>query len=173
MLPVSFNVVLVPNFTTKICHETFMLLQNSLSAQSLNWLINQNCLGITSFAIVLPFRACPECRVASDFVCPSTYWVDTQEEKAKLIEEYKAALNAKDCKYYKKVNWFYLLVFFSILFSMEFSINSWCREVVLVHLATNASTNTPIAMESWWIWVLRVVATFNLVPIPTKWKFCR
>ncbi|XP_055705345.1 probable E3 ubiquitin-protein ligase makorin-1 [Phlebotomus papatasi] len=47
-------------------------------------------------------RACPECRVASDFVCPSTYWVDTQEEKAKLIEEYKAALNAKDCKYYKK-----------------------------------------------------------------------
>ncbi|GAB0087926.1 Probable E3 ubiquitin-protein ligase makorin-2 [Sergentomyia squamirostris] len=47
-------------------------------------------------------RSCPECRVSSDFVCPSTYWVDTQEEKAKLIEEYKAALNAKDCKYYKK-----------------------------------------------------------------------
>uniref|UniRef100_A0A1L8DSZ3 RING-type E3 ubiquitin transferase n=1 Tax=Nyssomyia neivai TaxID=330878 RepID=A0A1L8DSZ3_9DIPT len=47
-------------------------------------------------------RSCPECRVASDFVCPSTYWVDTQEEKAKLIEEYKSALNAKDCKYYKK-----------------------------------------------------------------------
>ncbi|XP_055693050.1 E3 ubiquitin-protein ligase makorin-1 [Lutzomyia longipalpis] len=47
-------------------------------------------------------RSCPECRVASDFVCPSTYWVDTQEEKLKLIEEYKAALNAKDCKYYKK-----------------------------------------------------------------------
>lgn len=47
-------------------------------------------------------RACPECRVCSDFVCPSAYWVETKEEKDKLLNDYRAALGAKDCKYYKK-----------------------------------------------------------------------
>ncbi|XP_076175681.1 putative E3 ubiquitin-protein ligase makorin-1 isoform X2 [Ptiloglossa arizonensis] len=47
-------------------------------------------------------RACPECRVSSDFVCPSMYWVDTKEEKEKLIMEYKCALSTKDCKYFNK-----------------------------------------------------------------------
>lgn len=37
-------------------------------------------------------RACPECRIPSDFVCPSMYWVDTKEEKEKLITDYKGAL---------------------------------------------------------------------------------
>lgn len=37
-------------------------------------------------------RACPECRIPSDFVCPSMYWVDTKEEKEKLIRDYKGAL---------------------------------------------------------------------------------
>lgn len=45
--------------------------------------------------------ACPECRVTSDFVCPSAYWVDTKEEKAKLLGDYRKALNSKDCKYFK------------------------------------------------------------------------
>lgn len=47
-------------------------------------------------------RACPECRVTSDFVCPSMYWVDTKEDKEKLITDYKGALSTKDCKYFKK-----------------------------------------------------------------------
>ncbi|KAL1492902.1 hypothetical protein ABEB36_011072 [Hypothenemus hampei] len=47
-------------------------------------------------------RACPECRVTSDFVCPSMYWVDTKEDKSKLIEDYKEALSRKDCKYFKR-----------------------------------------------------------------------
>ncbi|CAK9819857.1 Probable E3 ubiquitin-protein ligase makorin-1 [Anthophora plagiata] len=47
-------------------------------------------------------RACPECRVTSDFVCPSMYWVDTKEEKEKLIKDYKCALSTKDCKYFNK-----------------------------------------------------------------------
>ncbi|CAL7937194.1 unnamed protein product [Xylocopa violacea] len=47
-------------------------------------------------------RACPECRIASDFVCPSMYWVDTKEEKEKLILDYKCALSTKDCKYFNK-----------------------------------------------------------------------
>ncbi|CAH0562364.1 unnamed protein product [Brassicogethes aeneus] len=47
-------------------------------------------------------RACPECRVTSDFVCPSMYWVDTKEDKEKLIDDYKKALSKKDCKYFKR-----------------------------------------------------------------------
>lgn len=55
-------------------------------------------------------RSCPECRITSDFVCPSTFWVDTKDEKEKLINDYKDALQNKDCKYFNKVrfNFFYL-----------------------------------------------------------------
>ena len=37
-------------------------------------------------------RSCPECRVKSDFVTPSKYWVDEKEDKLKLIESYKKAM---------------------------------------------------------------------------------
>lgn len=47
-------------------------------------------------------RACPECRVASDFITPSQFWVDTEEEKGKLISDYKVALSKKPCKYFKQ-----------------------------------------------------------------------
>lgn len=47
-------------------------------------------------------RACPECRVTSDFVTPSKYWVESEEEKKKLIQGYKKALSAKHCMYFKK-----------------------------------------------------------------------
>ncbi|GIY43545.1 e3 ubiquitin-protein ligase makorin-1 [Caerostris darwini] len=47
-------------------------------------------------------RACPECRVASDFITPSQYWVETEEDKKKLISAYKIALSEKPCKYFKQ-----------------------------------------------------------------------
>lgn len=47
-------------------------------------------------------KACPECRVTSDFVCPSQYWVETKEDKEKLIESYKKVLAQKACKYFKQ-----------------------------------------------------------------------
>lgn len=49
-------------------------------------------------------RACPECRVLSDFVTPSKYWFESSEEKTKLINEYKMALSRKPCIYYKDRN---------------------------------------------------------------------
>jgi hypothetical protein len=52
-------------------------------------------------------RSCPECRTCSDFVCPSSFWVDSAEEKEKLITKYKSALSEKDCKYFKKVRRFF------------------------------------------------------------------
>ncbi|XP_045030935.1 probable E3 ubiquitin-protein ligase makorin-1 [Daphnia magna] len=47
-------------------------------------------------------RSCPECRVQSDFVCPSRYWCETKEEKEKLITDYKGALSNKACKYFNQ-----------------------------------------------------------------------
>lgn len=40
--------------------------------------------------------------MTSDFVCPSAYWVDTKEEKEKVIKTYKENLARKDCKYFKQ-----------------------------------------------------------------------
>ncbi|KAL4226491.1 E3 ubiquitin-protein ligase makorin-1 [Mactra antiquata] len=45
-------------------------------------------------------RSCPECRIQSDFVTPSSHWVEKKEEKLKLIEGYKDALSKKPCKYF-------------------------------------------------------------------------
>lgn len=50
-------------------------------------------------------RACPECRVESHYVCPSLYWVDTKEEKEKLLNEYKEALRQQNCKYFNRVSY--------------------------------------------------------------------
>ena len=47
-------------------------------------------------------RSCPECRVSSDFVVPSKYWVEENEDKTKLIDSYKIALRQKPCKYFKQ-----------------------------------------------------------------------
>lgn len=34
-------------------------------------------------------RSCPECRITSNFVIPSEYWVEEKEDKQKLIQKYK------------------------------------------------------------------------------------
>lgn len=52
--------------------------------------------------LFLFFRACPECRQTSDFICPSRFWVETMEEKQKLLSDYRDALNSKECKYFKR-----------------------------------------------------------------------
>uniref|UniRef100_UPI00358FD803 probable E3 ubiquitin-protein ligase makorin-1 isoform X2 n=1 Tax=Myxine glutinosa TaxID=7769 RepID=UPI00358FD803 len=45
-------------------------------------------------------KACPECRVTSDFVIPSEYWFDSKEEKDNLISNYKDAMGNKACRYF-------------------------------------------------------------------------
>ena len=47
-------------------------------------------------------RSCPECRISSDFVIPSEYWVETKDDKDSLIFEYKKAMSKKACKYYER-----------------------------------------------------------------------
>ena len=48
----------------------------------------------------LGFRACPECRVTSDYICPSKYWIDTKEEKERLLSNYRMELQKKQCRYF-------------------------------------------------------------------------
>ncbi|XP_051967437.1 E3 ubiquitin-protein ligase makorin-2 [Xyrauchen texanus] len=45
-------------------------------------------------------KSCPQCRVVSEFVIPSMYWVEDQEEKNRLIEEFKSGVSKKPCKYF-------------------------------------------------------------------------
>lgn len=37
-------------------------------------------------------KACPECRVKSDFVTPSRFWFENHDSKKKIIDEYKSKL---------------------------------------------------------------------------------
>uniref|UniRef100_A0A8C9GDU8 RING-type E3 ubiquitin transferase n=1 Tax=Piliocolobus tephrosceles TaxID=591936 RepID=A0A8C9GDU8_9PRIM len=45
-------------------------------------------------------KSCPECRITSNFVIPSEYWVEEKEEKQKLILKYKEAMSNKACRYF-------------------------------------------------------------------------
>ena len=56
--------------------------------------------GICTAACSLFPRSCPECRITSNFVIPSEYWVEEKEEKQKLIQKYKEAMSNKACRYF-------------------------------------------------------------------------
>ncbi|XP_039971904.1 probable E3 ubiquitin-protein ligase makorin-2 isoform X2 [Xiphias gladius] len=45
-------------------------------------------------------RSCPECRVISEFVIPSVYWVEDQDDKDHLIDLFKSGVSKKACKYF-------------------------------------------------------------------------
>ncbi|XP_075689956.1 E3 ubiquitin-protein ligase makorin-2 [Rhinoderma darwinii] len=45
-------------------------------------------------------KSCPECRVVSEFVIPSAYWVEDQCKKDELIEAFKQGMGKKACKYF-------------------------------------------------------------------------
>ncbi|KAJ7987972.1 hypothetical protein DPEC_G00318800 [Dallia pectoralis] len=45
-------------------------------------------------------KSCPECRITSNFVIPSEYWVEEKEDKQKLIQKYKDGMGTKACRYF-------------------------------------------------------------------------
>ncbi|ETE65817.1 putative E3 ubiquitin-protein ligase makorin-2 [Ophiophagus hannah] len=47
-------------------------------------------------------KSCPECRVVSEFVIPSVYWVEDQTKKNELIEAFKQGVGRKACKYFEQ-----------------------------------------------------------------------
>ena len=42
-------------------------------------------------------------RQTSDYICPSRFWVEAEEEKGRLLGDYRRNLGQKDCKYFDKV----------------------------------------------------------------------
>lgn len=48
------------------------------------------------------FRSCPECRVHSDYIIPSSTWVEDQADKDKLTSLYQENMKQKQCKYVKE-----------------------------------------------------------------------
>ncbi|XP_006902795.1 PREDICTED: probable E3 ubiquitin-protein ligase makorin-2 [Elephantulus edwardii] len=50
----------------------------------------------------LIIKSCPECRVISEFVIPSVYWVEDQNKKNELIEAFKQGMGKKACKYFEQ-----------------------------------------------------------------------
>ncbi|KAH8295825.1 hypothetical protein KR018_010637 [Drosophila ironensis] len=108
-MELSFAIARSKDKTCGICFETIM----EKDGREKRFGILPNCNHIFCLECIRKWRqakqfehkitrACPECRVCSDFVCPSAFWVDTKEEKEKLLSDYRAALGAKDCKYFKK-----------------------------------------------------------------------
>lgn len=47
-------------------------------------------------------KACPECRVKSDFITPTKYWPEHDEAKQGLIKAYKENLQQIHCKFFKR-----------------------------------------------------------------------
>ncbi|CDQ87997.1 unnamed protein product [Oncorhynchus mykiss] len=54
-------------------------------------------------------KSCPECRVVSEFVIPSVYWVEDQDEKNRLIEDFKSGVRYVYTQYQLNV-WTHLLI---------------------------------------------------------------
>ncbi|CAD7687080.1 unnamed protein product [Nyctereutes procyonoides] len=48
-------------------------------------------------------KSCPQCRIPSNCVIPSEYWVEEKEEKQKLIQRYKEAMSIKACRYFDEI----------------------------------------------------------------------
>ncbi|UYV83173.1 MKRN1 [Cordylochernes scorpioides] len=47
-------------------------------------------------------RSCPQCRVHSHFVIPSQVWISSQEDKEKLVKDYKAHLSKIPCQFFQQ-----------------------------------------------------------------------
>ncbi|UJR23235.1 hypothetical protein I4U23_026255 [Adineta vaga] len=47
-------------------------------------------------------KACPECRIKSDFVTPTKYWPENEQSKQELIKSYKENLQQIHCKFFKR-----------------------------------------------------------------------
>lgn len=111
-MELSFAIARSRDKTCGICYETVL---DKTSREKQRFGILPNCNHVFCVQCIRTWRqaknfdtkatrSCPVCRKTSDFICPSNFWVETQEEKNKLIEDYKSALREKHCKYYKQVN---------------------------------------------------------------------
>ncbi|XP_056294249.1 E3 ubiquitin-protein ligase makorin-2 isoform X2 [Pseudoliparis swirei] len=79
------------------CDRRFGILSSCCHTFCLTCIRQWRCTRNFSNKII---KSCPECRVVSEFVIPSVYWVEDQEEKDHLIDLFKSGVSKKSCKYF-------------------------------------------------------------------------
>ncbi|XP_013404749.1 probable E3 ubiquitin-protein ligase makorin-1 [Lingula anatina] len=109
-MELSFAVARSQDKVCGICMETVL---EKMPPSERRFGILSNCIHVFCLSCIRKWRsakqfenkiirACPECRVKSDFVTPSQHWVESKEDKERLIAGYKNALGEKHCKYFKR-----------------------------------------------------------------------
>ncbi|NXU37215.1 MKRN2 ligase, partial [Drymodes brunneopygia] len=97
----------------KVCSICMEVVYEKPSASERRFGILSNCTHTYCLSCIRQWRcakqfenpiikSCPECRVISEFVIPSVYWVEDQEKKNELIEAFKQGVGKKPCKYFEQ-----------------------------------------------------------------------
>nr|KAF6335477.1 makorin ring finger protein 2 [Pipistrellus kuhlii] len=95
----------------KVCSVCMEVILEKASASERRFGILSNCNHTYCLSCIRQWRcakqfentiikSCPECRVISEFVIPSVYWVEDQNKKNELIEAFKQGMGKKACKYF-------------------------------------------------------------------------
>ncbi|XP_048346688.1 E3 ubiquitin-protein ligase makorin-2 [Sphaerodactylus townsendi] len=95
----------------KVCNICMEVVYEKPSASERRFGILSNCNHTYCLSCIRQWRgvkqfenpiikSCPECRVISEFVIPSVYWVEDQTKKNELIEAFKQGMGRKACKYF-------------------------------------------------------------------------
>ncbi|XP_051011092.1 E3 ubiquitin-protein ligase makorin-2 [Acomys russatus] len=97
----------------KVCSICMEVILEKASASERRFGILSNCSHTYCLSCIRQWRcakqfenpiikSCPECRVISEFVIPSVYWVEDQNKKNELIEAFKQGMGKKACKYFEQ-----------------------------------------------------------------------
>ncbi|XP_042535568.1 E3 ubiquitin-protein ligase makorin-2 [Dipodomys merriami] len=97
----------------KVCSICMEVILEKASASERRFGILSNCNHTYCLSCIRQWRcakqfenpiikSCPECRVISEFVIPSVYWVEDQNKKNELIEAFKQGMGRKACKYFEQ-----------------------------------------------------------------------
>ncbi|XP_025060309.1 probable E3 ubiquitin-protein ligase makorin-2, partial [Alligator sinensis] len=97
----------------KVCSICMEVIYEKPSASERRFGILSNCSHTYCLSCIRQWRcakqfenpiikSCPECRVISEFVIPSVYWVEDQNKKNELIEAFKQGMGKKACKYFEQ-----------------------------------------------------------------------
>ncbi|XP_069907193.1 E3 ubiquitin-protein ligase makorin-2 isoform X4 [Oryctolagus cuniculus] len=97
----------------KVCSICMEVILEKASASERRFGILSNCNHTYCLSCIRQWRcakqfenpiikSCPECRVISEFVIPSVYWVEDQNKKNELIEAFKQGMGKKACKYFEQ-----------------------------------------------------------------------
>lgn len=109
----AITLVKISESEEKVCGICFDTILKKVERSEQTFGILPNCNHCFCFACIRKWRqskefdfdvskACPECRIASDYVYPSKVWLETKEEKLNFIDSHRKRMKTQDCKYFRK-----------------------------------------------------------------------